>query len=273
MVEADTTRRLLTEQIVRLWGAGEIALVRRNYAPNVVDHMPVPGQAGGLDGMEQVVRDFRAAMPDLRMELHGTVVNGDRGCDFWTLTGANTGPLFGRPPTGALVEIRGIDMIRAADGKVADLWHVEEMLQLATQLGQTEAPAADPPPIPLGQDEGETWAPDPATLTDGERYVLQVALAHVAEAKSDTLAWLRTGAPDLRVHVATILVDGDLAAIRWSAAGAHTAAPLLGVRATGEQFAINGMEVLRIVPAGRIDWVFHVEELAQLRAQLTRDPA
>ena len=64
-------RRLLTDQIERLWGAGELELVRRNYLPDIVDHMPVPGQLGGLDGMEQVVREFRAAMRGQKLRAVG----------------------------------------------------------------------------------------------------------------------------------------------------------------------------------------------------------
>ena len=39
-----STRRLLTEQIERLWNGGEIELVRRNYRADCVDHMPARRQ-------------------------------------------------------------------------------------------------------------------------------------------------------------------------------------------------------------------------------------
>ena len=40
-------RRLLHAQIEDIWGAGRTELVARNYAPDVVDHMPAPGQPSG----------------------------------------------------------------------------------------------------------------------------------------------------------------------------------------------------------------------------------
>ena len=40
------------------------------------------------------------------MELHGT----------------NTGPMFGRPPTGQPVELAAIVIFRIADGKIAERW-------------------------------------------------------------------------------------------------------------------------------------------------------
>lgn len=235
---ATGTRRLLTVQIERLWGAGEIGLVRANYAPDIVDHMPVPGQAPGLDGMEQVVREFRTAMPDLRMTLHGTIVDGEDGCDFWTLTGTNTGPLFGRPPTGARVEMSGIDMVRARDGQVVELWHVEEMLRLEAQLG--------------GSGEAFDLPPGYADSSSGP----------------DGLDWLRQAAPDLRVGMDAHLIESGLAARRWTIGGTHTGGPLLGVQPKGRPFRVNGMDVVHIREDGLIDRILHVEELAQLRAQI-----
>jgi predicted ester cyclase len=247
-------------------------------------------------------------MPDLRMELHGTIVNGDRGCDFWTLSGTNTGPLFGHPPTGRRVEMAGIDMIRADGGRVAELWHVEEMLQFEMQLGLVDtgfgAPSgayAPEPPSPGPHDPGAgAWTPDPATLTARGRRNLRIAREHIeliwaggredvahrlyapevidrnpapgqrpgVEGILDVLGWLREAAPDLRMSIGAYLVDGDLAADRWIMTGTHSGGPLLGMPASGRPFRIHGMDVVHIRDDGLIDWVFHVEEFAQLRAQI-----
>jgi predicted ester cyclase len=224
-------RRLLTDQIERLWGAGELEVVWRNYSPDVVDRMPVPGQLGGLPGMEQVVREFRAAMPDLRMTLHGTIVDGDpscasRGCDWWTATGTNTGPLFGRPPTGRRVEIRGVDMIRAEGGRVAEIWHVEEMLRFDAQLAGEPEPAIDP------------------------------------------LAAFHAASSDLRVTEEAVLQEGPFRAVRSRVEGTHDAAPLLGIPPAGRRFSAAHMAVLRTRPDGAPRLLTQVAELAQVRAQL-----
>lgn len=306
MSDTDATRRLLVDQIDGLWNRGELALVARNYAPDCVDHMPVPSQAPGLSGMEQVVREFRTAMPDLRMELHGAIANGDFGCDWWTLTGTNTGPLFGRPPTGARVEMSGIDMIRVADGRVAELWHVEEMLQFEAQLGVAAetfgAPSPDYAPAETGPyDPGaDALAPDPATLSERERLTLAVAREHIeriwaqgdedaarrlyapevvdrnpapgqragVDGILDVLGWLRESVPDLRMRIDAYIVEGEWAADRWTMTGTHAGAPLMDLPARGRRFQIHGMDVVRVRDDGLIDQVFHVEEFASLRAQI-----
>lgn len=283
-------RRLLHDQIVGLWNDGRLGLVRENYAEDIVDHMPVPGQLGGLDGMEQVVVAFREAMPDLRMMLHGTIVSGDLGCDFWTLTGTNTGPLFGQPPTDAAVRISGIDMIRVREGQIAELWHVEEMLQFDAQLGGLATAPAAPSPWPLRIRRAD--ASEQRGCRAMRSHLERVRAAGDADAARmlyardavdltpargqppgvdgirDGLAWLRAAAPDLRLEVEQVLAEGDRVVGRWTVTGTHTAAPLFGVAASGCAFGFTGMDVARLTETGQIDRVFHVEELARLRADI-----
>lgn len=306
MSEGAVVRRLLEDQILRLWGRGETGLVHANYAPDVVDHMPMPGQPPGLDALADVVMAFRRALHDMRMTLHGTLVSGPFGLDFWTLTGIHAGPLFGRPPTGRAVRFSGIDMIRVEQGRIAELWHVEEMLQFEDQLGDEPAAFGRPaglvtavPEPPRGSGVA-AWAPDPATLTPRERRNLAIARRHIEEIWAggdvtlahtlyapevvdmnpasgqrpgvdgilDVLLWLREAVPDLRMEIGAYLVEGDLVADRWTMTGTHTGAPLMGIDPAGRRFTMHGMDVIRIRDDGLIDRVWHAEELARMRRQI-----
>jgi steroid delta-isomerase-like uncharacterized protein len=299
---------LLRRQIVDLWNNGKLDVVDRWYAPDVVDHMPVPGQASNRAAMKQVVADFRTAIPDLRMILHGTIACGDLGVDFWTLTGTQRGPLFGMPASGKPVRFSGIDMIRVADGRIAELWHVEEMLQFMGQIGGNEtafgAPVGNVADIAAprldAQPGHRARHPDPRMLTVSERRILGIAREHIeqiwargdAEAAYrlyapdvidhmpapnqrpgipgivDVLGWLREAVPDLTMTIEDYVVEGDLAADRWVMRGTHTGAPLMGVPARGNRFEINGMDVIRVRADFTIGDVWHVEEFASLRAQI-----
>lgn len=131
----EAIRALLRAQIEDIWGAGKTQLVPRNYARGVIDHMPVPGQPQGREALADVVTTFRAGIADLRMELHATLVAGDFGVDVWTLTGTHSGPLLGHPASGRPIAISGIDMVRVAEERICELWHVEEMGPLIGQIG------------------------------------------------------------------------------------------------------------------------------------------
>ncbi len=131
----DANREILRKQIEDLWGNGRIDLIPDLYTDDVVDHMPVPGQAPGVAGLADVVKTFHAAIPDLKIEVHGIIAEDDRALDFWTLTGTHKGEVMGLEPTGNALKFSGIDMVRIRDGRISDIWHVEEMLQVFVQMG------------------------------------------------------------------------------------------------------------------------------------------
>lgn len=291
-----STRALLAAQIERVWGRGEVALVDSNYAADVVDRMPIPGQPAGRAALKDVVRAFRTAMPDLRMQLHAVLACGDHGVDLWTLTGTHSAPLFGVPATGRPVRFSGIDMVRVADGRIAELWHVEEMAQFAGQLGI--ALPADT--VPRGVTPTDYWLPAPALLSPLEARNLALARRHMEGVWAQgnarlmdelyatdivdmnpgpgqppgiagiaaALHYLRDGAPDLQLHLAAYVPSGPYVADRWTMTGTHTGTPLFGIAATGKRFEFVGMDIARFRPDGRIDCIWHVEEFARLRAQI-----
>lgn len=296
---------LLAAQIETIWSQGRTDLIDSLYADTIIDHMPVPGQAGGREGLRQVVALFRAAMPDLTMTLHGTLSCGDIGVDWWTLAGTHRGELFGLPPTGRIVRFGGIDWVRVAGSRIAELWHIEEMFQMEQQLGLGPGPGvgtgAEFVVAPVPGDAGAgARLPDAARLSELERRNLAIARRHIEGlwAAGDTsiadevyaadvldmnpapgqrpgipgiidvLGWLRAAAPDLRMRIDAYAVAGDHAADRWTMTGTHSGADLLGRPARGRRFVMQGMDVVRIAAAGRIDRVWHVEDLAGLRRQL-----
>jgi len=144
-VSTDAARlhQLVAAQITQVWGQGRLDLLPELYADDVVDHSPLSGQAGGREGLRVGVEAFRAAFPDLAMELHGTLADGDTGVDWWTLTGTHRGPLGALAATGRSVRFSGSDVVRVRDGRIAELWHVEDMLALALQLAAPGTAPAD----------------------------------------------------------------------------------------------------------------------------------
>lgn len=135
MLVAEMLRVAITE----LWGRNRPELIPELYAESVVDHNPVPGQRPGHQGLRDVLAAFHVAFPDLTMELHGTIGDGDTGTDWWTFRGTHTGPLFELPPTGRRVEFAGIDVARVSGGLITEMWHVEDNLAMLRQLGRVDA--------------------------------------------------------------------------------------------------------------------------------------
>ena len=51
--------------------------------------------------------------------------------------GTNTGPMMGRPATGKPADVGYMDMCRIANGQIVEVWHVEDIAGMLTQLGLT----------------------------------------------------------------------------------------------------------------------------------------
>lgn len=140
---SEAHRELMRRMIEDVFATGDETLLAEVFAPDVVDHHPAPGQAPGRDGIAEVLRAFHAAFPDQRLALQGVVVDGDTAADWWEFTGTHTGPLLGVPPTGRRVTFRGCDVARIRDGRITEIWHVEELYQLPQQI---DGPVPEGPP-------------------------------------------------------------------------------------------------------------------------------
>lgn len=302
-------KRLLREQIKELWGKGRTALVDANYAEHVIDHMPVEGQPTGRAALKDVVTAFRKTIPDLEMELHHVMAAGDHGIDIWTARGHVRADHAGASGEGVPVHFSGIDMVRVADGRITDLWHVEEMAKLAAQMagmtddfgapndnGDAPAPAGD-----VRHPGANAVVPGESGFTPKERRNLAIARRHIEEiwAKGrselcwelyhpdvidhnpapgqkpgipgiiDVLLWLREAVPDLAMDIRCYVIEEDWIADRWVMTGTHTGAPLMGIAATGGRFRIDGMDVARLDADGRITDIWHCEDFRSLVAQVT----
>jgi steroid delta-isomerase-like uncharacterized protein len=118
------------------WGEGNEALASELFAENLVDHDPAgQGLAPGREGMKQALRSFRSAFPDLETSFEHLIAEGDKVVLRWKARGTHEGELLGIPPTGKQVTLKGVDILRIEDGKIAERWAEYDNLGLMQQLG------------------------------------------------------------------------------------------------------------------------------------------
>jgi steroid delta-isomerase-like uncharacterized protein len=119
---ASASKALIRRIFEEVIPGGDVATMRELFAPEWVDHDPLPGQPAGLDGAASVVSTMHTAHPDLRFTIDDLIAESDRVVIRWTLRGTNTGPMLGRPPTGQPVELAAIAIFRVTDGRIAERW-------------------------------------------------------------------------------------------------------------------------------------------------------
>jgi predicted ester cyclase len=79
-------------------------------------------------------RVLRPALPDLTVDIHEQIEEGDLVCTRKTLRGTHRGDLFGISATNQAVEIQVMDMVRVERGKYVEHWGVNTLAAVVAQL-------------------------------------------------------------------------------------------------------------------------------------------
>jgi steroid delta-isomerase-like uncharacterized protein len=105
-----------------------------------IDHAkdPMVTQKDGIEGLKETFDHYRASFPDVKIRINAAGVSGDTILVFYTMTGTNTGPMMGMPPTNKRVEVNGVDIVRFENGKGKEHWEVFDITTFMNQLGIME---------------------------------------------------------------------------------------------------------------------------------------
>ena len=123
-------RRFYTEV-----NAGNIAAFDEFVAADVIDHTAAPDAPQGVAAVKAELSGFLKAFPDMKITNEKVIAKDDFVTVISTATGTNTGPLMNMAASGKPVTIHAIDVWQVKDGKLAEVWHVEQLLQMMMQLG------------------------------------------------------------------------------------------------------------------------------------------
>lgn len=112
-------------------------------AADVVDHTAAPDMAAGVDGMKKELQGFAQAFSDMKIVNDLVLVSGDHVTVVSTATGTNDGMMMDMPATNKPVSFKAIDVWLVRDGKLAEVWHVEQLMQMMMQMGAMKPPAGN----------------------------------------------------------------------------------------------------------------------------------
>jgi steroid delta-isomerase-like uncharacterized protein len=115
-------------------GAGNLDLLDELAVDDYEEHVALPGQGRGREGLKRRVAKIRAAFQP-RHELHDVIVEADRVAVHWTLSGVHSDDFLGLPPTHQVVEFDGVDIYAMRDGRMAAHWNVVDMFAFYRQVG------------------------------------------------------------------------------------------------------------------------------------------
>jgi steroid delta-isomerase-like uncharacterized protein len=125
-------RRLFEEA----WNEGSAEAAHEILAPDFRGHFLPDGLPQSPEGFVAYVGAYRAAFPDLHMQVEDMLADGDRVAVRITCRGTHTGPLMDIPPTGKEMELGAMVFARFDEnGHYAEGWGEHDKVSLLQQLG------------------------------------------------------------------------------------------------------------------------------------------
>jgi predicted ester cyclase len=122
------------------WNTGDTALLKEALSPAFTDHTLPPGRPQGPEGPAFASRNFRGAVPDLRVSIEKMIIAGDYVTVHMHFTGHFTGRMGHVAGHGQPIDFIATDLIRVTEGRVTDNWHIEDNLTLLQQMGLVAKP-------------------------------------------------------------------------------------------------------------------------------------
>lgn len=111
------------------------AVIAEHVAADFVDHSDRLQLARGVAGVQQRLALINGAFSGFREDTTKILGERDYVAVMYTMHARHVAPFLGIPATNRDVAIRGIRIVRIDNGKVAELWAINDYLAISGQLG------------------------------------------------------------------------------------------------------------------------------------------
>ena len=118
------------------WGKGDSSVFDELTTNNFIGHWLTSDKAKDVDtvGFKRTVESGYIAFSDYALEIIDMIAEGDKVMVMKKRTGINTGEFLSIPPTGKSISTFYINLYRIENGKVAEVWGLEDSLGLYQQM-------------------------------------------------------------------------------------------------------------------------------------------
>ncbi len=133
--------KALARRFLEATARADLAAIDEMMAPDFVDRSLMSGQEPDREGYKRSAAETSAPFSHQRVTIEDQIAEGDKVVSRWTARGTHHGELLGIAPTGNGVTIKGIDVLRVAEGRIVERWAQFNDLEMMQQLGVV------PPPV------------------------------------------------------------------------------------------------------------------------------
>jgi len=131
--------RGILERYVEISRTGDTSTLGEIIAPDFRLRLAAPI---GVEGVAAFVKVLHTGFTDIACSLEQCVCDDEWASFRYTIAGTHTGLFAGRAATGRRVAWEGADFMRLRQGKIIQLWPVQDSLPLMEGLGAVARVAA-----------------------------------------------------------------------------------------------------------------------------------
>ena len=134
-MDAEAAKRFAVERVEALFNRKELDRIEEFVTPDFVNHEAWKGEDPGYEGFRIRLKRLHDAFPDMHLEVHEVIAEGDLVAYRATLSGTHEGELMGMAPTGRTFSVQHMHWLRLRDGKASEHWATRDDLGMLRQLG------------------------------------------------------------------------------------------------------------------------------------------
>jgi steroid delta-isomerase-like uncharacterized protein len=130
-----SVRKLIEE----VWNKGNLKVYDEVCTADLIVNDPMD-PVRGLEAAKGVVKKYRTAFPDCRLDIDEIFSADDKVVTRWRYSGTNNGPLEGMAPTGRRVNGTGLTIYHFMGDRIREEFSNWDALGLLQQLGVITLP-------------------------------------------------------------------------------------------------------------------------------------
>lgn len=113
---------------------GNKDVLKELVADHFINHTAASNVPNDVNGLIQFMDMIRKGFPDMSVEIHEQIGEGDLVSTRKTIHATHLGPIMGHEPTGKKVTMNVIDIVRIENGKYVAHWGRNDIMQVIQNL-------------------------------------------------------------------------------------------------------------------------------------------
>ena len=122
--------KAIARSMTDAFAANDVGKLESLLSRGFVDHNPMPGSSGDVEGLKQNLAVMHGGFSGMRVAVQDQVAEGDKVATRWIGTATHTGEFMGIPASGKAITVEGYMIDRIAGGKIAEHWKLFDAMTL-----------------------------------------------------------------------------------------------------------------------------------------------